>query len=108
MHHTLDIDVTVQPDRAVVTVAGELDTTTCPHVTAATDAIVLHGRTLILDLSGVSFMDSSALNMLLALRQRTCAEDGALELWGLHDQALRLLDLTATRSAFVLRTGLAR
>ncbi|MFD8789707.1 STAS domain-containing protein [Streptomyces vinaceus] len=70
----LDLDVTVQPDVTVVTVAGELDMTTCPYVTRVTDALAVEGQTLALDLSAVIHMDASGLSMLLRIRAR--AEHG--------------------------------
>ncbi|MGW1764194.1 STAS domain-containing protein [Streptomyces sp. NPDC002073] len=99
----LNLDVRVQPDVTVVTLAGELDMTTCPYVTRATDTLALKGRTLALDLSAVTHMDSSGLNMLLTLRNRARAEHGVLHLCGVPRQALRVLDLTGTRSLFNLR-----
>lgn len=95
-------NVTVHADRAVVTVAGSLDMDTCPHVTEATDALTLRGRILVLDLSAVTFIDSSALNMLLNLRNRAHAEGGTLELRAVPAQALRVLDITGTRGLFAL------
>ncbi len=73
MHSSIGIDVTVHPDRTVVAVTGELDLHPCPRITEATDALTLRGQTLTLDLSSVTFMDSSALNMLLVLRRRALA-----------------------------------
>nr|WSX53766.1 STAS domain-containing protein [Streptomyces sp. NBC_00974] len=106
MHPTLNVHVTVNAGRAVVTVTGSLDMDTCPRVTATTDALTLHGQILTLDLSAVTFIDSSALNMLLNLRNRAHAEDGALELRGVPAQAMRVLDITGTRDLFALSPGL--
>ncbi|MFJ4862844.1 MULTISPECIES: STAS domain-containing protein [unclassified Streptomyces] len=88
--------------RTVLTVSGALDMDTVPHITAATDPLTFGGRTLVLDLAAVTFMDSSGLNALLLLRSRAEAEQGALELRGLPDQALRLLDITGARALFTL------
>ncbi|MFD4925042.1 STAS domain-containing protein [Streptomyces goshikiensis] len=102
----LDLDVSTQPDVTVVTLAGELDMTTCPYVTQATDTLALKGQTLALDLSALTHMDSSGLNMLLTLRNRARDEHGVLHLLGVPRQALRVLDLTGTRSLFTLRPRL--
>ncbi|MFD9338331.1 STAS domain-containing protein [Streptomyces sp. NPDC060028] len=106
MHPTLTIDTTAQKGRTVLTITGSLDMDSCPHITAATDILVLEGHALALDLSGVTFMDSSGLNMLLNLRNRTQAENCALELSGLPDQPLRVLDITGARDLFILRPAL--
>lgn len=99
----LDLDVSAQPDVTIMTVAGELDMTTCPYVTRATDYLILQGRTLALDLSALTYMDSSGLDMLLTLRNRARTEYGVLHLYGVPRQALRVLDLTGTRGLFTLR-----
>ncbi|MET9855578.1 STAS domain-containing protein [Streptomyces sp. NPDC006450] len=103
MHSTPNTDTAVHAGpRTVLALTGALDMDTVPRVTAATDTLVLAGRTLVLDLSAVTFMDSSGLNTLLILRNRAEAEHGTLELCGLPDQALRLLDITGARDLFTL------
>ncbi|MFF7212927.1 STAS domain-containing protein [Streptomyces sp. NPDC008238] len=86
--------------RTTIRLTGELDLETCPGITAVTDALRLEGRTLRVDLTGVTFVGSTSLNMLLNLRLRAEAEKGALELTGLRHQAERVLDLTGTRDLF--------
>ncbi|MFD6966847.1 STAS domain-containing protein [Streptomyces sp. NPDC059979] len=103
MRPTFDVDVTVHPGRTVVTVTGDLDMDTCPHLTQALDALTLRGQVLALDLSAVTFMDSTALNLLLALLTRAHTEDAVLELYEVPEQGLRLLDLTGARDLFTLR-----
>lgn len=105
--HTFDVGVATRPGGTVVTVAGDLDLATCPYVTRATDTIPLRGRTLTLELSAVTFMDSTGLNMLLGLRERARAEGGTLDLAGLPDQARKVLAHTGTGDLFTLRPGLA-
>ncbi|MFD0354047.1 STAS domain-containing protein [Streptomyces sp. NPDC127110] len=102
--NAFDVDVTMRPDGAAVTVtvAGELDLATCPRVTRAIDGIPLAGRTLTLELSAVTFMDPTGLNMLLGLRERARAEGGTLDLAGVPEQAQNVLDLTGTGELFPL------
>ncbi|MFJ7158767.1 STAS domain-containing protein [Streptomyces sp. NPDC101118] len=103
VYSTLDVDVRAHPQRTVVTVAGDLDMDTCPHLSETLEALTLDGQALALDLRAVTFMDSSALHLLLALRNRARATGGTLELIGLPHQAQRLLDLTGTRRLFTLQ-----
>ncbi|WP_405977589.1 STAS domain-containing protein [Streptomyces sp. NBC_00158] len=104
---TFEIDVAMRPGGAVVTVTGDLDLATCPHLIRATDTIPLEGRMLTLELSAVTFMDSTGLNMLLGLRERARAEGGTLDLAGLPEQARNVLDHTSTSDLFALRPGRA-
>ncbi|MFE5488949.1 STAS domain-containing protein [Streptomyces virginiae] len=57
-------------DRTILTVSGELDMDAAPHLTEAADVLDLPGQAVALDLSDVTFIDSSGLNALLALRHR--------------------------------------
>ncbi|MEU6867705.1 STAS domain-containing protein [Streptomyces sp. NPDC046876] len=100
--------VRTHPDKTVVTLAGEIDLDTSSQVTEATAALPLEGHVLVLDLSGVTFMDSTGLNLLLALRARAQAEGGRLELTGVPRQALHVLELTGTRHLFALHPATDR
>ncbi|MFF2198751.1 STAS domain-containing protein [Streptomyces sp. NPDC058157] len=105
MRPALHVDVTTHPRQAVVTVSGELDTDTSPLLTQAADALVRHGRTLVLDLAAVTFIDAAALNMLLALRHRARSHGAALQLRAVPAQARHVLDLTGTRHLFTYCPG---
>lgn len=98
-----DVSVSHHPERVVLTLAGELDMDTSPFVTEATDRLKLRDQTLTLDMADVSFMDSSSLSMLLLLRARVEAEGGLLELCGLQEQALRVLEITGSHALFLMR-----
>ncbi|MFJ3234267.1 STAS domain-containing protein [Streptomyces sp. NPDC086787] len=87
-------------DRTVITVAGEMGLDTCPTLARATLAIPL-GRTLHLEMSGVSFMDSRGLNLLLQQRRRFLAEGGQLTAADLQDQPVQVLRLTGAYDLLV-------
>ncbi|MEU0009382.1 STAS domain-containing protein [Streptomyces sp. NPDC006314] len=93
-----DLTLTTQQhsDRTVITVAGEIDLASCPALEDATLVIPLDGKTLHLEMSGVSFMDSTGLNLLLKLRRRLLAEGGQLLITGLQTQTASVLRLTET------------
>ncbi|MEV3970251.1 STAS domain-containing protein [Streptomyces sp. NPDC050698] len=93
-----DLTITTRQhsDRTVVTVAGEMDLDSCPALEEATLVIPLDGKTLHLEMSGVSFMDSVGLNLLLKLRRRLLAEGGRLLVTGLQSQPASVLRLTET------------
>ncbi|WP_232542891.1 STAS domain-containing protein [Streptomyces sp. QHH-9511] len=84
------------PHLTVIAVAGEVDLTTIPAIEEAALVVPPGGGTLHLELSGVSFMDSSGLNLLLRLRRRMHTQSGRLMLSGLQDQPASLLRLTET------------
>ncbi|MGW5046986.1 STAS domain-containing protein [Streptomyces griseoluteus] len=82
------------PDRTVITVAGEMDLHTCPTLMDAISVIPPDRRALRLEMSGVSFMDSSGLNLLLQLHHRLLAGGRQLVIVGLQEQPTQVLLLT--------------
>ncbi|HEY0357517.1 MAG TPA: STAS domain-containing protein [Mycobacteriales bacterium] len=87
----------------VATVTGALD---LASVTAIRDR--LHGhvyagtRHLVLDLSGVTFLDSVGLSLLIGLQRLLSGRDGTLHLAACAVPVLELLDLTRLASTFRL------
>lgn len=75
-----------------IRLAGELDMSTAPQLSEALDVAVEHGGAILVDLSELTFMDSTGINALLraavSLRGRGC-----LVLHGEQDRVRRLLDL---------------
>ncbi len=65
----LDIDLTTTDGRAELRVAGEVDLATVPELRAALDDVARTPGPLRLDLSGVGFMDSTGLQLLLVLHR---------------------------------------
>jgi anti-sigma B factor antagonist len=75
----LGIDVTPARFGAVVSIAGELDIATVPRVTAALqDEPVAIAGAVVVDLSGVTFMDSTGLAALMTLQRDVGARGGRL------------------------------
>jgi anti-sigma B factor antagonist len=78
----------------LVRAVGELDLSTAPSLTtAAEDAFGDGYRLLLLDLSGVSFMDSTGLSALLAVHRDAEARDARAAIIAPSDNALRVLEM---------------
>ena len=73
----LTLEITTRPDATRVSVVGEMDFGTQGGLERKLVDLCADQRPLELDLSGVSFMDSSGLAMLLSIRN-LCAEDGGI------------------------------
>jgi anti-sigma B factor antagonist len=71
---------------------GELDLASRPMFEAAIADAVLAGGPVVLDVSGVTFMDSSGLAALLSAVE--CSLSGCLVLHGVHGPTERLMALT--------------
>ncbi|MEJ7765802.1 MAG: STAS domain-containing protein [Acidimicrobiales bacterium] len=87
----------------VVVVDGELDVGTAPRVGAALHRLVDEGMTLLtLDCSGLDFVDSQGLGVLVGVSRRLNEAGGALHLQGAPSQLLRVLHLTRLDQTFVV------
>lgn len=91
----LAIETEQQGDDVVVRVKGELDLSTTPQLSAAIDGTADQPTTTVtLDLAGVSFIDSSALRVLVTTG-RTLTERGrALRIGPRSDTVARVLAMT--------------
>jgi len=90
--------------RALVTASGELDLHVCPQFKKAIDAAARRdAEHLLVDLSDVTFMDSTALSV-LAAEQRRRSEP--LHIIVLERQLLRLLEVTGFISVFAVHSSL--
>jgi anti-sigma B factor antagonist len=81
----------------VVRVVGDIDVETAPRLEDAIDDAAVDGRTVVLDMTDVSFIDSSGLNAMLQLRAR----HPALSIGVMSQPVRRLLDITGVTGFFV-------
>jgi anti-sigma B factor antagonist len=80
---------------ARLTLAGELDMATVPRVEQAVSALLEQGvRGLVVDLSGITFVDSSGLRMFISLNERAAAEGFSLSLTRPSDRSLAVFQIT--------------
>jgi len=86
-----------------VPVAGALDVTTLPRVRERLEqAATARPARLVVDLSDCTFVDASALAVLLELHRSMARTGGVLTLSGVRPRVLRLLSLTGLRRVFDL------
>jgi anti-sigma B factor antagonist len=88
-----------------VAVIGELDIATVPKFTTRVNDLVRRGRLreLILDLSGLAFIDAGGLRALTELRTRIERQDAVLVLDGVPPQMRRLMRIIGPARRFRLR-----
>ncbi len=91
----LKISVTAGPAHTLVTVAGECDLHTGRPLRDVLTSEVSRGvRRLILDLSGLAFMDSTGMQVLLSVRNVLVVRGGILALVCPQPVVARILELT--------------
>jgi len=91
---TIDVD-----GDGLITVAGEIDMAGGPTL----EAVIMRQETeqpLTLDISGVSFIDSSGLRSLLEASRRAQGRGTVVRLQGVGPEVARLLDITGTTDQF--------
>ena len=98
----LSIRTTDAGDHVLVTVIGDLDLESAPAMTAALKK-VLGERPVVLDLSGVDFMDSSGLGVLVGAHQR--AAD--LRLAAPNQRLQKIFKITKLHKVFAVHATLA-
>jgi anti-sigma B factor antagonist len=80
----------------LVELAGEADVTNCDTLREVLDAeVAKQPRTLIIDLGGLRFMDSSALHVLLRANRAMDRQGGVLALASPREPVAKMLRLTA-------------
>jgi anti-anti-sigma factor len=91
----LELSSTRHGDRTVVVIKGELDIVSRNRFTAHLDGVIKeNGPKVILDLSGLSFIDTSALSTVVTYWKRLSADDGMLALAGAEYTSARVLWIT--------------
>ncbi|MCO1653923.1 STAS domain-containing protein [Pseudonocardia humida] len=103
----LDVDHP-RPDAAVLAVSGELDTLTAPELDAALRELVAAPHALlVVDLSGVTFLASSGLAVLIQAAHRAEDSDRPLHLVVTARAVRRPLEITGSDQLFTLHADLA-
>jgi anti-sigma B factor antagonist len=103
----MSIDVTTEPelDAAVVAPHGDVDLTTSHALRVAVDRVIDDGATaVVLDLSGVAFVDSTALSVLVSFHRRLGER---LVIAAAQPAVLRLLEITSFTSVLRLTDSVA-
>jgi anti-sigma B factor antagonist len=90
----LELSAEQRGDNFVVTVAGDLDIVTSPALDECLKTTQANGSRVVLDLSGVDFMDTSALAVIVGHWKRLEAAGGSLALAGARYRYTKTLWIT--------------
>ncbi|MFE7779400.1 STAS domain-containing protein [Streptomyces sp. NPDC057445] len=89
----LSIDHTTVDDVRVLALRGEIDQDVKDILSEALSCDSTVPPRIVVDLSGVTFMDSSGINVFVAAYQQVSAAQGWLRIAGAQDSVLRVLQL---------------
>lgn len=97
----LELTLSTTPDATTVHCVGKLNSETAPELRAFVKPLIPDGRLIVLDLSGVDYMDSSGLAALVGLYTSAVASANCkLKLKDLSPRVRELLRITKLLSVF--------
>jgi anti-sigma B factor antagonist len=92
--------------RAVVAAFGDFDVYTAPELRECLEAQILSGhRHIVIDLTGVTFMDSSALGVLVGARKHALRLEGSVNLVCIDDRIVKLFRITGMTQVFAIHAS---
>ena len=101
---TIAIEVAATGGLAALSVRGELDIRSAPDLRSWLTRVLDDGAgQVVIDLSGVEFMDSSGLGVLVGAHRRLARIGGRLTIVGVGDVVGRLLHVTGLTRVFDVR-----
>ena len=91
----MDMTTLVKDDKMIVYISGEIDHHTSREIRESVDRMIVMQRpgTLILDLEGVNFMDSSGLGLILGRYKKIKELDGNMYLCGADQRTMKILKM---------------
>ena len=95
----ISLEATRDPDQVCVRLKGELDIAAAPVARDRIAELIAKGRDLVLDLRGLSFIDSSGLNVLLRLANDSTRDGWSLSLIPGSSSVQRIFQLTGTEES---------
>ena len=93
------------PEACVVEVRGEIDLSTVPVFKDALTAATETGTHVIINMTDVSYMDSSGFGTLLSAKKQLRSSGGSIHLVGCNDVIARMLHITRLNTIFSLHAS---
>lgn len=99
----MQLDVSTQPGQApVATVTGEVDVYSAPALREGLTELLSKGTSVVVDLTGVAFLDSTGLGALVAARKAAEEQGAELPLVCTTERILKLFTITGLDGVFTL------
>lgn len=86
----------------VVAVSGEVDVYAAPELRERLTELLQNGRSVVVDLTDVGFLDSTGLGALVAARTSAAEHDAELPLVCTHQRILKLFTITGLDGVFAI------
>lgn len=87
----------------VIAVSGEIDVATAPQLRECLHGVIAQGdATVVLDLLGVTFLDSTALGVLVGALKRCREAGGDLQVVVADPRIMKIFEITGLTSVFTI------
>ena len=102
MSKLLEVSQSTVDGVRVVRAVGEVDVATAPMLHEGLEAVVTSAQRVVVDLTGVTFLDSTGLGVLIASNRQLAGRDGggSMRLVVSHPLVLRVFEVTGLNSVF--------
>lgn len=91
---SLSVATELRGDIALISAAGEVDAHTAPELRSALDAVISPGAKVVVDLTGVTFLDSTGLGVFVVSLKHLREVDGTLDVVITSPRVLKVFTLT--------------
>jgi anti-sigma B factor antagonist len=99
----MEINVKSIGQVTVVEISGDIDSNTAPQAQERVLPLVQPGSKILLDLSGVEYMSSAGLRMLLSMYRQIARGEGGIVLVGLGEEIKDTMSVTGFLNFFTTR-----
>jgi len=99
----MEINVKPVAQVTVIEISGEINGSTAPQAQERVLPLVQPGVKILLDMSGVEYMSSAGLRMLLSLYRQITRQNGGLVLVGLAEEIKDTMSITGFLTFFTTR-----
>jgi anti-sigma B factor antagonist len=103
----LEVAAEYRDDLVILTLRGELDIYTVPDFRRDTAPLAIEGARVVIDMDGVTLLDSSGLGAVVALRARARGVRGVVAIASTSRPVLRVFEVTGLRATFPMGDDVA-
>jgi anti-anti-sigma factor len=94
----MQISTRTSNDIHIVGITGSLDSTTSPEAQKSLDSVVAGARKVALDFSGLDYISSAGLRVLLGAAKKLRGSGGTLGMFGLNQSVREVFDISGFSS----------
>jgi anti-anti-sigma factor len=81
-------------DVHIVAIAGSLDSTTAPEAQKSLDGVLAGAKKVVMDFSGLDYISSAGLRILLGVAKKLRASGGTLRMFGLNQSVREVFEIS--------------